>query len=533
MNDRFRSARWANIKDIHRAGLFSDRGLFLGFANGRPLFADGDAPILTLGGSGSGKLATILAYTACTSALKTAWLDPKGEIAAISYQNQARMGKAAWLFNPHRKHGLHTDTVNPTGHIRKGSISVTSEIKVLAEDLIPLSGGGNAQFFEDAARDYLEVFCTYDVEKLGALSLKRVRGYLMIMISNDDQWRELAGDMAFHAPSVMGTLKELLGTQRDTPKTFSGISKQLTNALSWMSDPAVLECLSETPTLDLEEFVASQQAANLYFMVPADMLGVWSPLLRIIFAALVTIKDRNPHSPRLHIIVDEAGQLGHASFLKRLFSYARGAGARGWAIFQDLGQISSAFGREGLQTFVGSAETRQIIGTRDIDTARMVSDMLGVQTVSYSDPHRLAAAEDAKRRALQDFMEGGDPMHSLMDAAHHRKMAHIPDAFDKPLLDPAEVLNMSGSDQVIFTSAKDCPPILAQRAPYWTQSAMAGQFMPNPYHPPLDQVQIATRWGMRSHRVIEEQVPARLAHLPQYQDRPFRYVDGFRPNVGR
>lgn len=36
---------------------------------------------------------------------------------------------------------------------------------------------------------------------------------------------------------------------------------------------------------------------------------------------------------------------------------------------------------------------------------------------------------------------------------------------------------------------------------------MAGLYLPDPYHPPMDRVQIATFWGQRWRDVITEPVP--------------------------
>ena len=59
---RFGSARWASPEDIARAGLHGSFGPFLGYVGDRPLRLPGDAPIITFGGAGSGKLRDVLAY---------------------------------------------------------------------------------------------------------------------------------------------------------------------------------------------------------------------------------------------------------------------------------------------------------------------------------------------------------------------------------------------------------------------------------------------------------------------------------------
>ena len=54
--NRFGSAAWADEESIRRAQLFGKAGLQLGYLGDRPLRHDGDAPVLTVGGAGSGKL---------------------------------------------------------------------------------------------------------------------------------------------------------------------------------------------------------------------------------------------------------------------------------------------------------------------------------------------------------------------------------------------------------------------------------------------------------------------------------------------
>lgn len=80
----------------------------------------------------------------------------------------------------------------------------------------------------------------------------------------------------------------------------------------------------------------------------------------------------------------------------------------------------------------------------------------------------------------------------------------------------------------LYILCDDLPgPLYAKRQPYWTQNWMAGRFHPNLYHPPLGRVQVQTRWGMRARRVITEQVPSAYAHLPQYQNGRWSYIEGF------
>ncbi|WP_329001941.1 hypothetical protein PCP52_23515 [Pseudomonas aeruginosa] len=112
---RFGSAAWATCGDVAGAGLFDCPGPFIGYGADRPMMLDGDAPMITIGGAGSGKLRDLLAYSLCGFQLgEHGWVtpprilvnDPRGELAAISIGSQVRFGKAAYCINPFRLHGL-------------------------------------------------------------------------------------------------------------------------------------------------------------------------------------------------------------------------------------------------------------------------------------------------------------------------------------------------------------------------------------------------------------------------------------------
>lgn len=61
-DQRFGSARWATEDDIKQAKLYRRPGMQFGFFEKKPLFLDGDAPWITFGGAGSGKLRDLLGY---------------------------------------------------------------------------------------------------------------------------------------------------------------------------------------------------------------------------------------------------------------------------------------------------------------------------------------------------------------------------------------------------------------------------------------------------------------------------------------
>ena len=58
---------------------------------------------------------------------------------------------------------------------------------------------------------------------------------------------------------------------------------------------------------------------------------------------------------------------------------------------------------------------------------------------------------------------------------------------------------------------------------------MAGRYLANPYHPPMDRVQIAGRFGSRWVPVVTEAVPRKFASFPQFAGGSWSYPKGYRP----
>lgn len=337
--------------------------------------------------------------------------------------------------------------------------------------------------------------------------------------------------MATTAEEIRAVVYEILTMQGDDGRAYGIIMADLNTALMFLDDPAIRATLSDDPDLDLEDFVGGARDNDLFFIVPPELMGVWSPFIRLVMSSLMIIKRRNPQSKQINFYIDEAGQLKTADFLALAMTFGRGAGIKTISVFQDIGQIEKNFGREGLTTFIGSAQVRQLIGTRDPMTARILSEMLGNATIEYVDEVRKERAMQSARKAVfSAMMSGDDPFSAMLEARQLRAQTEVGERMARPLASLDEILNMGEGEQLLFISGVNCPAIKAQRRPYWQLREAAGHFMPNPYHPPMDRVQVMGRFGMQTRRVICEGAPDHIAALPQHRRTgTWRYIEGFRP----
>ena len=166
---------------------------------------------------------------------------------------------------------------------------------------------------------------------------------------------------------------------------------------------------------------------------------------------------------------------------------------------------------------------------RDYETAQLISSMLGNETLEYDDQLQQDAAKRQKWETLRRVMGGGDPFEAAYDYAHFNRNAGYRTKQARPLMTPDEVLALPEDRQILFISGKNLKPILGAKYPYFTRREMAGAYLANPNHPPVDSVPIAGRFGSKRVPVITERVPPQFASFPQYKGGMWSYVQGYRP----
>lgn len=522
------SARWAEpheLRPLYRGG-----SLFLALdERGKPLRHPGQGPTIVVAGSGAGKGATFLMYSALTCQRSALIVDPKGELAAVSLLAQTLIGKRAFCINPA---GLLADllpnhSTDPLDILQVGASTLVPDAKMISEMLVPFSGGGNSKHFEEMARLCLEALMLALVEKRGSGSLADLYRAVGMIEGDPDQWLstlEMMGVSIYeHVRSAAGMMFFKL---RDAPKEWSGIAGEMKKALSFLDDPSILHGLNN-PSFSLS--ILCEQPSTVFINIPAEYFGIWNSYLRLLIGTAMLYRSRRPGGPRLAAFIDECGQLGHAEFLLRAVTFGRGMGLDVVTVWQDLGQIATHYKREGVQTFLGSSQVRMFFGVRDPETAELVSKMLGNETLSFDPELEQADARRNKAHIVRALMNGSDAIEAGLNFAQAARASINRKRIARPLLDPSEVLRMPEDRALLFVSGINCPPVAAYRVPYYLRRDLAGRWLPNPYHPPVGRVRVPGRFGTRLRRVILEPVPKKYEDWPQYQSGQWSFIEGYRP----
>ncbi len=262
-------------------------------------------------------------------------------------------------------------------------------------------------------------------------------------------------------------------------------------------------------------------------MVPAEFIEAWGPILKALFVGAMQYKSRAPSAPRQTWILDECAQLGGFPLVPKLFSYGAGIGIRPVAVYQSTAQMNQT--APNAETIItSSAAVRIYFAIRDYPSAQLLSNAIGTSTQEYDDPLAQSRDDLARKQAIQSVMQGQSPMEAGVALAHHREAMQNRSKQARLARTPDEILNTPSTKGYIFMDGLP-HPVYCDRKPYYEQRWLAGSFLPNPYHPPLDKVRIKTRFGHRWRKVITAPAPPQYAHLPQYADGMWSFIEGYTP----
>ena len=536
-NIRYGSAGLATTDDLHHSGMINNNGLPLGFTDeARPqqIGFDADTPIFVVGASGSGKQTTLISYQLLQPE-NTVILDPKGESYAIAAPMLPHY--ACYAFNPY---GLFTDKpwhapvnfrFNPLDVIEQGSPSLFEECMVMAQNLIakPSGGQGNAMHFWGKGVQILTAILTVLKENNAHASL--VDAYQVMGDIRTDAFQSLhyPAMMASSYQAVRQIAEEILAKQEAASGEYESILSTISNALQVLGSPALQMALSGPSTITPQAFCSSQQVSKLFIMIPAHLIEPCAPIIRCIFTALSIAQQRHPVQ-RLHLLMDEAGQLGHFEAMPRLFSFGRGSKTRVSAYFQNFGQGLQHYGNEGWDTIFANSQTKLILNTPSKLSAEMISEYLGKTTYEYIPKSKQIDGYAKQAKLMREAFQNGQVMKALPELQREQALMHLPEAVARPLVTADELIRMPPDKGLMAFEGLGINPYFYKKIPYFNNPAVAHRFLPNPYHPPFDKVSLPKSNGRRKTvPIISEAVPEALAHLPQYSRGLWSYPKGHAP----
>lgn len=526
------TAHFATEAEIAAAGLFERQpgDIYAGCAYGRPLYV-GVHGTMVCGGAGGGKLTNWAAQNICRGAFPNDSLilaDQKGEIYCIAQNQVGETPKRVVCFNPLGLHGAPSHKLNVVSHLKLSTSTLVMDMQAFWETFAPVSAKGDDEYFVQGAHRLGLAIALALVEEYGELELPDLYRIIQHLPGGGRTWRDFQRKMErSRFPEANAAAEEIEAGRANSAGGFPGFLGELSKAVNCLASPQIQEALSGPFDLRMEDLFDAEEPTHLHLMVPGEMISKWKPVLTTTFASAMLIKSRRPGARKLRPFVDEAGQLPGFEQITNAYVFGRGLGIDPVTIWQAGGQMART-SANAENIIPSSAGLKIFFNIRDLETARLVSQMMGVATIKVDDPIVQHRAQWERHCLLASVMGGANPFtvasqmrQKAYEAVHTLSMGRL-------LMTPDEVMNLPPDMMIVFV--KGVPgPIIAMHKPYWEQEWMAGRYQPNPLHPPLDSVIVQTAKGPQSRRVMEEPVPDHLAHLPQYAGGTWSYIEGYRP----
>ena len=430
----------------------AEGGLLIGRANnsGRLLRYSGPAHLLTMAPTRSGKGVGTIIPNLLTADRSIICIDPKGENAMIAGDAREKFGPVH-ILDPFGITGRPTAAFNPMDGFNPAGIDVAEDVSTLADALVFDEPGlsGDAHWNEEAkaliAGLLLHIVASAPNDQRNLSALRR--DLTMAPAAFQNLLHEMQGTGAINGLIARAANRHLGKSDREA----SGVLSAAQRHTHFLDSPRMTEVLSRS---DFRFGDLKADKATVFLVLPPDRLAAYSRWLRLLVAQSLTEMARtapspHPSAPPVLYLLDEFAALGHLAPIERAMGLMAGYGVQLWPIVQDIHQLRATYGQRA-GTFLSNAGVLQVFGVNDHDSARLVSDLLGQETVVFN---TAARALDSERTGLS-FAE-----------------QHV----GRPLLTPDEVRNLHAKTELLFIAGQR--PIVATKLRYYSDPEFVGLFV--------------------------------------------------------
>jgi type IV secretion system protein VirD4 len=435
------SARWADIREVRRAGLLGPDGVVLGRLGGSYLRHDGPEHVLCFAPTRSGKGVGLVIPTLLTWPHSTIVHDIKGENFQLTSGWRARFGSVL-LFDPTNSASA---AYNPLLEIRKGDCEVR-DAQNIADILVDPEGAlERRNHWEKTSHSLLVgailhvLYAEADKTLAGVANFlsdpsRPIEATLNAMLTTPH-----LGERAH--PVVASSARELLNKSENER---SGVLSTTMSFLGLYRDPVVAKVTGRSDW-GIRDLVDGARPISLYLVVPPSDIARTKPLMRLVLnqigRRLTESLDPDRRRQRLLLMLDEFAALGRLDFFESQLAFMAGYGIRSFLVTQSLNQLERAYGPN--HAILDNCHIRIAFSTNDERTAKRVSDALGTAT---------------EMRAMKNYAG-----HRLSPWLGHLMVSR--QETSRPLLTPGEVMQLSPNEAIVMVSGVH--PVRARKVRYY------------------------------------------------------------------
>jgi type IV secretion system protein VirD4 len=445
------SARWADTREVRRAGLLGPDGVVLGRLGNTYLRHDGPEHVLCFAPTRSGKGVGLVIPTLLTWPYSTIVHDIKGENFQLTSGWRARFGSVL-LFDPTNPASA---GYNPLLEIRKGDCEVR-DAQNIADILVDPEGAlERRNHWEKTSHSLLVgailhvLYASADKTLAGVANFlsdpsRPIETTLNAMLATPH-----LGECAH--PVVASSARELLNKSENER---SGVLSTTMSFLGLYRDPVVAKVTGRSDWR-IRDLVEGVRPISLYLVVPPSDIARTKPLMRLVLnqigRRLTESLDTDRRRQKLLLMLDEFAALGRLDFFESQLAFMAGYGIRSFLITQSLNQLERAYGPN--HAILDNCHIRIAFSTNDERTAKRVSDALGTAT---------------EMRAMKNYAG-----HRLSPWLGHLMVSR--QETSRPLLTPGEVMQLAPNEAIVMVSGVH--PIRARKVRYYEDAQFQGRIL--------------------------------------------------------
>lgn len=456
-------ARFANRREIARAGLFSESGFYLGRMGRRDLILGGQQGVLLSAPPRSDKGTAIVIPNLLTWPGSVVCLDLKLENWTITAGYRQRCGQEVFLFDPLNEVG-DTACWNCLSYVSQDPNLKINDVQHIAAILYP-DIPGTDPFWAAGARSLFLGITLYVLE---TPSLPSTLGEVLRQgMASDSEgfshhWKRIIeGRKTGRFPLSQPCVRALSDVIDLAPVTASSIRKTFTSRLDLLANP-LLDRATSRNDFDLRNL--RRRPTSIYIGIrPADLHRL-KPLLNLFIEQAIGLQTKTlpEHDPSLKLqvamILDEAPAIGRIPILAESIAYLPGFNVRILLVVQALSQLRDVYGAQTAETMMKSLAVRIAYAPKDFCEANELSQELGNTTVHVKTVSK--------------------PLASLFDRNGHRSRSVNISEQKRPLMLPQEIKELGRDREILIYEG--LRPILATKNRYFQDRRLRARLFPPP-----------------------------------------------------
>lgn len=441
-------AKWASEAEIRRAKLRAKKGLLMGRTGVRNyLIIDDFQHVLLFAPTGSGKGVGFVIPNLLYWEESVVVHDIKGEnFELTSGYRYNKLKQECYYWNPADPNGL-SHCYNPLDWISDKPGQMVDDVQKICNLVLP-----EQEFWQNEARSLMLGVILY----LCAVPEKVTSfGEVVRTMRSDDVVYNLAVVLdtiggKIHPVAYMNIAAFL----QKADKERSGVVSTLNSGLELWANP-LIDTTTASSDFDLQLLKKKKQ--SVYVGVTPDNLQRLEPLLKVFYQQATDFMTRNmPKADEPHgvlFMMDEFPSLGEMPQFQIGIAYFRGYRVKLFLIVQDTQQLKGIYEEAGMNSFLSNSYYRVTFSANNIETANMISQLVGNKTVSQSSHN--------KPRFI-DFNPASRTMHVSET--------------QRALLLPQEVIQLPRDEQIILIES--FAPVKAKKIFYFKDSYFTRRLMP-------------------------------------------------------